>query len=125
MRTARDHEEAYALRDHLLDEVVLMLKRWNGHVFTKHIDVGLLERVIRERNALERQLMFSQETIRIIRQQHEADAEILAHFDPVIYEQLKKRAIKKKNAEQQMRVLQNEREAHDRSQDTGVEGRDG
>lgn len=75
----------------LYDDLSLMFMRWRDGKIIKHIDLGMLERLITERNDLDRNLMIANDTIKALNNKLAQNESLLKHFTPEDAEVIRQR----------------------------------
>jgi hypothetical protein len=80
-----DFDSALAYRDQQILDLLAILHRWKGSVFTRHLDIAVFDRLLMERNELERHLIGANNTIYALTKRKEHLEELAARFDPAEY----------------------------------------
>jgi hypothetical protein len=97
-------DSALDYRDRQIVDLFDMLKRWRGSIYTRHIDIGLLERVIHERNNLERNLIIANNTIHALTERKKNLEIFAANYDPERYAEFVQSHIQSEGRQQNKKV---------------------
>jgi hypothetical protein len=79
------NDYAIIYRDNQIRDLLDILHRWKGSVFTRHLDIEVFDRLLRERNQLHDMLIIAQNTITALTERKRNLEDLAAHFDPEGY----------------------------------------
>lgn len=80
-----DFTSALAYRDQQIQDLVSILHRWKGSIYTRHLDIAFLDRLIEERNRLETLLIEANYTIEVLNKRRLRLEEFAAGYSPEKY----------------------------------------